>query len=82
MCGRHFWCNRYCIQSRSCGIAVNIKDVTKDFVKSSWESQFVLSGGGPLEELSFHTGGSNRKVMVTADTRGHRECDGGSGGLK
>ena len=33
--------------------------------------------GGPLEELSFRAGGSNRKVMVTADTRGHGECDGG-----
>ena len=38
--------------------------------------------GGPLEELSFYAGGSNRKVMVTADTRGHGEGDGGLGGLK
>ena len=27
--------------------------------------------GGPLEELSFRVGDSNRKVLVTADTRGH-----------
>ena len=47
------------------------KAVTKceEFV----ESQFVLPEGGPLEEVSFCTGGSNRIFMVTTDTRRHDE---------
>ena len=46
------------------------------------KSQFVLPESGPLEEFSFCAGGSNRKVTVTADTRGHGECGGGPIRLK
>ena len=52
------------------------------FCEEFLESRFVLPEGGPLEELSFRAGGSNRKVTVTADTRGHGECDGVPSGLK
>ena len=52
------------------------------FCEEFMESRFVLPEGGPLEELSFRAGGSNRKVTVTADTRRHGECDGGPSRLK
>ena len=63
-------------------VAVNINAVTKDFVKSCWKAQLYRPRGGPLEELSFRAGGSNRKATVTADTRGRGECDGGPSGRK
>ena len=62
-------------------LPVNTNAVTKDF-REFLKSRFVLPEGGPLEELSFRAGGSNRKVLVTADTRGHGECDGGPSGRK
>ena len=54
----------------------------KRFCEEFIESRFVLPEGGPLQELSFCAGGSNRKVTVTADTRRHGECDGGPSRLK
>ena len=33
---------------------------------------YYPSWGGPLEEISLRTGGSNRKVMMTTDTRRHQ----------
>ena len=62
------------------GATCPYQSCNKGFWKEFMESQFVL--GGPLEELSFCPGGFKRKVMVTADTRGHGECDGGASGLK